>query len=204
MADQDTSKREKEVTEEALHENELAIVEEQTSDKTESDIENVTTDNAPEENELATITAALEETQKDLAEAKEKVLRAYADVQNAKRRAQMDVEKAHKFALDKFVESLLPVIDSLERGLATESTEESSNAMKEGMELTLKLFIDTLKKFNVEQLSPEGEPFNPEHHQAVSQIENPDTEPGSVLNVFQKGYLLNGRLVRPAMVIVAK
>ncbi len=146
----------------------------------------------------------LTKTQKALAEAKDQSLRAIAELQNAQRRARQDVEKAHKFALDKFVESLLPVVDSLERGLATESSDKSALAMKEGIDLTLKLFLDTLKKFNVDQVCPEGEPFNPELHQAVSQIENPDVEPGTVTEVFQKGYVLNKRLVRPAMVIVAK
>ena len=153
---------------------------------------------------LEHLAAKLEQAQADLAEAKEQTLRAHAELQNVRRRAQADVEKAHKFALDKFVESLLPVVDSLERGMAMEVSENGADAMKEGMKLTLKLLIDTLQKFNVEQLCPEGEPFNPEHHQAVSQLENPDVERGSVINVFQKGYLLNGRLVRPATVTVSK
>lgn len=203
MADQDINKGKTDVIDEVVHEGtviekDVNITEEQAADTT---TEEASPDSA-QVSKTEVLTAELEKSQSDLAEAKEQVLRAYADVQNAKRRAQMDVEKAHKFALDKFVASLLPVVDSLERGLATESADE--NTMKEGMELTLKLFIDTLKKFNIEQVSPEGEPFNPEHHQAMSQIESPDAEPGSVINVFQKGYILNGRLVRPAMVIVAK
>lgn len=151
---------------------------------------------------LITLQAELSKAREELATAQEEVLRMHADTQNVKRRTQQDVEKAHKFALEKFSESLLPVVDSLERGL--ESTEEIHGSMKEGMELTLKLFLDTLKKFNVEQVNPMGVSFDPQLHQAISQIDSADQEPGSVLSVVQKGYTLNGRLIRPAMVVVAK
>jgi len=196
MAEQNIDRERDDVKDEATKDDELTA--EAVADAEETGVSN------SEESEMTTLSAALSKAQDDLKEAKDQVLRAYADVQNAQRRAQMDVEKAHKFALDKFVESLLPVVDSLERGLATDLSEESSSAMKEGIELTLKLFLDTLQKFNVEQVSPEGEPFDPACHQAMSQIDSPDSEPGSVINVYQKGYTLNGRLVRPAMVIVAK
>ncbi|MCX4027968.1 nucleotide exchange factor GrpE [Endozoicomonas sp. SM1973] len=139
-------------------------------------------------------------------EAKEHVLRAQAEMQNVQRRAKQDVEKAHKFALDKFSNELLPVVDSLERALetATPTGEEASKAMHEGIELTLKMFLDVLKKFNIEQLDPVGEPFDPQFHEAMAMQESQDAEPGTVLAAIQKGYTLNGRLVRPAMVVVSK
>ena len=134
------------------------------------------------------------------------VMRAQAEVQNIRRRAERDVENAHKFALDKFSSDLLPVIDSLERALeAAENLEnEAVKAMRDGVELTLKMFVDTLGKHGIEQLNPMGEPFNPEFHQAMSMVPNPDMEPNSVMAVMQKGYVLKGRLVRPAMVVVSK
>lgn len=146
--------------------------------------------------------AALEE---QLAEAKNQVLRAAAEVQNMRRRTEQDIEKAHKFALEKFALELLPVLDSLERGIvASETEQESVVALREGMELTLKVFKDTLKRFNIEEVNPEGEPFNPDTQQAMAMEPNDHVEPNTVLKVFQKGYLINGRLLRPAMVVVSK
>ena len=141
-------------------------------------------------------------------EAQEQMLRSQAEMQNVRRRAEIDVEKAHKFALEKFVKELLPVADSLEK--AVESTEGNDNAgelvasIREGVEMTLSLFMSSLGKFNVEQLNPVGEPFDPQQHEAMSMVPAPDAEPNSVVAVVQKGYLLNGRVVRPAMVMVAK
>ncbi|WP_286220814.1 nucleotide exchange factor GrpE [Marinobacter apostichopi] len=141
-------------------------------------------------------------------EAQEQVLRSQAEMQNVRRRAEIDVEKAHKFALEKFVKELLPVADSLEK--AVESTEGSEDAgelvasIREGVEMTLNLFMNSLGKFNVEQLNPVGEPFDPQQHEAMSMVPSPDAEPNSIVAVVQKGYLLNGRVVRPAMVVVAK
>lgn len=142
--------------------------------------------------------------QEQLAEAKDQVLRAHADAQNARRRAEQDVEKAHKFALEKFTKELLPVLDSLERALEAFEQNDVSAALKEGVEMTLNMFVSTLGKFNVEVIQPEGEPFDPQFHEAMSMVPNPDVEPNTVIAVMQKGYLLNGRLVRPAMVMVAK
>ena len=145
------------------------------------------------------------ELEEQLAAAKDQALRAVADVQNARRRAEQDVEKAHKFALEKFSGDLLPVIDSLELALAHSSADdEHVKQIREGVELTLKMFQDTLKRYQLETLDPHGEPFNAEHHQAMAMQESADVEPNSVLKVFQKGYLLNGRLLRPAMVVVSK
>lgn len=143
--------------------------------------------------------------QEQLAQQKDMVLRAHAEVQNTRRRAQQDVEKARKFAVEKLLQDLLPVVDNLERALASiDPKEESTKAIAEGIELTHKSFIDTLAKHSVEVVDPAGEPFNPDLHEAMTQVPNGDVEPNTVLEVFQKGYLLNGRLVRPAMVVVSK
>ena len=141
-----------------------------------------------------------------LAEQQDMVLRAQAEVQNMRRRCEQDVEKAHKFALEKFGTELLPVMDNLERALqaVTNADDESVKALYEGVELTLKGFSETLSKNNIEQLDPQGEPFDPQQHEAMSIVENDDVEANTVLTVVQKGYLLNGRVIRPAMVIVAK
>jgi molecular chaperone GrpE len=141
-----------------------------------------------------------------LAEQQDMVLRAQAEVQNMRRRCEQDVEKAHKFALEKFGTELLPVMDNLERALqaVTNADDESVKALYKGVELTLKGFSETLSKNNIEQLDPQGEPFDPQQHEAMSIVENDDVEANTVLTVVQKGYLLNGRVIRPAMVIVAK
>ncbi len=140
-----------------------------------------------------------------LVEAKDHVLRSHAEAQNARRRADQDVEKAHKFGQEKLVADLLPVVDNLERALASIDQEnETLKSIIEGIELTLKSFSDTLVKHKVEVIDPVGEPFDPQFHQAMTMIPSPDAEPNSVIEVFQKGYTLHGRLVRPAMVVVSK
>jgi molecular chaperone GrpE len=148
--------------------------------------------------QLATLAAAYES-------AKEQSLRSQADAQNARRRAEQDIEKAHKFGQDKIVNDLLPVVDNLERALATiDTSNEAFTAIAEGIQLTYKSFIDALARHQVIVVNPHGEPFDPNLHQAVSAVPNPDVEPNTVINVFQKGYTLHGRLVRPAMVVVSK
>lgn len=141
-----------------------------------------------------------------LAEQQDSVLRARAEVQNMRRRCEMDVEKAHKFALEKFSSELLTVIDNLERALdaVAGAEDEAIRALREGIELTHKGFLETCEKFNIRQLNPEGEPFDPQLHQAMSTVPNGDVEPNTVLTVVQKGYLLNDRVLRPAMVMVSK
>lgn len=157
---------------------------------------------ATPEGDLAARVASLEE---QLATAQDQALRAAADVQNARRRAEQDVEKAHKFALERFANDLLPIVDSLERGLELSSADDPAiKPMREGIELTLKMFADTLARFQVVPVLPEGEPFNPELHQAMAMEESTAVEPNAVLKVFQKGYTLSGRLLRPAMVVVSK
>jgi molecular chaperone GrpE len=145
------------------------------------------------------------ELQEDVAAAKDAALRAQADAQNVKRRAEQDVEKARKFALEQFTKDLLPVMDNMERALESASVDdEDLKPIAEGVELTLKSFQDVMGKFKIEVVNPEGEPFDPNLHQAMSMVENPDVEPNSVIAVVQKGYTLHGRLVRPAMVMVSK
>lgn len=153
-------------------------------------------------------TSEVEALQAQVQEFQEQMLRSQAEMQNLRRRAEIDVEKAHKFALEKFVKELLPVADSLEKAVeSTEGHDESGElvaSIREGVEMTLSLFMSSLKKFNVEQINPVGAPFDPQHHEAMSMVPAPDAEPNSVVAVVQKGYLLNGRVVRPAMVVVAK
>ena len=183
---------------------ETAIVEEAVEPTTEPENEEQTAETtSTEEDIFAAMQNEMSRLQDEVSLAKDQVLRAAAEVQNIKRRAQLDVEKAHKFALDKFVESLLPVVDSLELGLKNAAdTDDANTGMREGMELTLKLMIDTLAKNGVEQLNPIGEPLNPNFHQAITMLPNPEMEPNTVMDVVQKGYTLNGRCVRPAMVVV--
>ncbi len=147
----------------------------------------------------------VEALQEKLKLAEEDVLRAKAEEQNALRRASLDVEKARKFALEAFAKELLPVVDNLERALASVDPEDQgSAAFVEGVELTLKSFHAALEKNRVKAIDPAGEPFNPEQHQAMASVENNEVEPNTVIEVFQKGYELNGRLIRPAMVVVSK
>ncbi|NVJ49832.1 MAG: nucleotide exchange factor GrpE [Gammaproteobacteria bacterium] len=151
--------------------------------------------------ELAEQVAALTA---EVVELKERALRAQAEADNVRRRAERDVQSAHKFALEGFVEALLPIIDSLEQGLQQPAENDESKALKEGMDLTLKMFVDALAKKNVVQMDPQGEVFNPELHEAMSMQENSEFEPNTIIAVFQKGYSLNGRVVRPARVVVNK
>ena len=150
--------------------------------------------------------AAEDEAAERIAQLQDQVLRAQAEMENIRRRAARDVDNAHKFALEKFTADLLPVIDSLEKaveaGAGTEAEPAASGAVIEGVELSLKLFVSTLEKVGIVQLDPLGEPFDPQHHEAMAMVPNPDAEPNSVLDVMQKGYSLNGRLVRAAKVIV--
>ncbi len=132
----------------------------------------------------------------------DRYLRAAAELENVRKRASRDVEKAHKFALERFCSELLAVKDSLEIGLATADKADVKSLLA-GKEATLKLLTTTMERFGVVELNPEGEPFDPQEHEAMSMQPSSDVEPGSVLTVFQKGYALNGRLLRPARVVVA-
>jgi len=161
-------------------------------------------DMAEEDGSEPSLETVIDQLQADLAQAEDASLRAMADAQNVKRRAEQDVEKARKFALEQFSKDLLPVVDNLERALAAGGEEQAIKPIAEGVELTLKSFLDVLKKFHIEAVDPAGEPFDHELHQAIGMLPNADVEPNTVLEVMQKGYTLNGRLMRPAMVMVSK
>jgi molecular chaperone GrpE len=166
--------------------------------------------------EAATQAALLEhpsyiELQNKLTEAEEKsnenwerMLRMQAETENMKRRVERDISNAHKYALEKFVLDLLPCIDSLERATSIPVEDSGAASVLEGVDLTLKMLYNTLEKYGVQQVDPMSQPFNPELHQAVSTQADPSVPSGTVINVLQKGYLLNNRLIRPALVIVAK
>jgi molecular chaperone GrpE len=131
-------------------------------------------------------------------------LRLQADIDNLRKRNERDLVNAHKFALEKFAVDLLPVKDSLEMGLAAAGENADVAGLKEGSELTLKMLTSAMDKYNIKEISALNEYFNPEYHEAMSVQERADVKPNTVVTVVQKGYLLNGRLIRPAMVIVSR
>ena len=160
---------------------------------------------AGSEGDSITQAQALEEQKKIAAENLEKVLRVQAELENLRKRTSRDIENAHKYALEKFLGELLPVMDSMELGLsATSESTGDIDSLKEGMELTHKMFASLLEKYGVNVIDPAGEKFNPELHEAVSMLQQDGATPGHVISVMQKGYELNGRLIRPAMVVVGK
>ncbi|MDE0063829.1 MAG: nucleotide exchange factor GrpE [Gammaproteobacteria bacterium] len=148
--------------------------------------------------------AALEAAREEAESARDAALRAQAETENVRRRATRDVENAHRFALERFAADLLSVADSLEKAVESAGSAEDVAAVAEGVRLSLKLFLDTLHKNGVEQVDPLGEPFDPSEQEAMAVVVNPDAEPNSVMEVIQRGYLLNGRVVRAAKVIVSK
>ncbi|MDE8642031.1 nucleotide exchange factor GrpE [Proteus mirabilis] len=159
--------------------------------------------------ELVQALARVDELEKQLQQPqkteREAMIRAQAEIENIRRRTQQDVEKAHKFALEKFSNELLPVLDNLERALsAADHENEQMKPMIEGLELTLKSFLDAVRKFGIEVVEEKNVAFNPEVHQAMTLIDSPEHEANHVVDVMQKGYTLNGRLLRPAMVVVSK
>ncbi|SER97032.1 molecular chaperone GrpE [Vreelandella subterranea] len=160
-------------------------------------------DRVDDEAEVDVLAAKVQDLEQRLAEAKDQSLREAAEAQNVRRRAELEAEKARKFALEKFVKELLPVIDSLEKALES-MQEDASEVHREGVSMTLKMQLDVLGKFGVESIDPQGEPFDPQVHEAMAMVPNPEQEPNTVMEVMQKGYLLNGRLVRPAMVVVSQ
>ena len=153
----------------------------------------------PRDEKIANLEAQLAEAQK---REREVMLRAKADEDNLRRRTEQDIEKAHKFALEKFVNELLPVIDSLDRAL--EVAGKANPELVEGIELTLKSMLDVVRKFGVEVIADTNVPLDPNVHQAIAMVESEDVAAGNVLAVMQKGYTLNGRTIRAAMVTVAK
>ncbi len=150
-------------------------------------------------------TETLEAAQQRADENWDKLLRISAELDNVRRRAERDVQHARKFALEKFAAEIVGVRDSLELGVQAANVEDVDvSGLREGSEMTLRLLTTTLEKFGIREIDPEGEPFDPEFHEAMSMLDAPDAEPQSVLKVVQKGYTLNGRLLRPARVIVAR
>ncbi|CSB25432.1 heat shock protein GrpE [Vibrio cholerae] len=157
------------------------------------------------EAKIAQLEAALLVSEERVKEQQDSVLRARAEVENMRRRSEQEVDKARKFALSRFAEELLPVIDNLERAIqAADGEVEAIKPLLEGVELTHKTFVDTIAKFGLKEINPHGEAFNPEFHQAMSIQESAEHEPNTVIFVMQKGYELNGRVLRPAMVMVSK
>ena len=160
------------------------------------------TEKKPSKEELSLL---LEDARSKADEHWDQLVRARAEIDNLNKRHKRDLEKAHKFSLERFVNALIPVRDSMELGLEAARGEGADlDKFHEGAELTLKLLSDVMTKFEVEQVDPTGEPFNPELHQAMSVETREDLPPNTVATVVQKGYTLNGRLVRPAMVIVSQ
>lgn len=191
------------MSEQTNHASQEAELNEQTVDQ-HVDGENVEQELSSEA-EIALLSAELEAANQTIADQKDSVIRAAAEVDNVRRRAAQDIEKAHKFALEKFSNELLPVIDNLER--AIEFADKSNDALTpllEGIDMTVKSFVTAVAKFGVEVVNPQGESFNPEYHQAMALQPSAEVEPNTVLAVMQKGYTLHGRLLRPAMVMVSK
>ena len=203
-----------EVVDEAIDMSKVASSEE-TEKVTEAEIETETETETETEIETETVEVAAKgeldfslqvvKLQEALVEAKDESLRNQAEMQNVLRRSERDIQNAHKYALDKFVAELLPVVDNLERALQSiDQDKEDFKLLAEGVGLTLKSFQDVLVHHKVLPIDPKGEIFDPDLHQAMSILEQPEAAPNTVIDVFQKGYTLNGRLVRPAMVVVAK
>jgi molecular chaperone GrpE len=183
---------------EALTEEEVvAETEAETESEGELEVEAVS-----DESDMA---AQLEEARKKADTNWDLAVRAKAELENLRKRHDRDLSNAHKYALERFVNELLPVHDSLELGLKAAQEDNADLAkLRKGTELTLNLFSSVMEKFNVAVIDPEGEPFNPELHQAMAMQPAEDVEPNTVVTVIQKGYSLNERLVRPAMVIVSQ
>ena len=153
----------------------------------------------------AELTGMLEDARSKADEHWNQCLRLQADIENLTRRAERDVANAHKFALERFAQDLLPVRDSLEMGLSASGQESTDpEKLREGVDLTLQMLTGALEKYGIVEVNPENEAFNPDFHQAMSMQERDDVAPNTVVTVVQKGYLLNERLIRPAMVIVSK
>lgn len=146
----------------------------------------------------------LDQSEESEQESKDQYLRAHAEMENIRRRSERDVTNARKFALERFAQDLLPVVDSMEKATEVESDNQEVTSMREGVEMTMKMFVDTVSKFGLKQIDPMGEKFDPNSHEAMVMQPNPDVEPNTVIAVFQKGYELNGRVIRPARVVVSQ
>ena len=185
--------------EKAVPEEELDPVQEMAADQADEAV----VDEASETNPEA-LQALLEDARNKADSHWDQCLRLQADIDNLRKRNERDLANAHKFALEKFAVDLLPVKDSLEMGLAAAGENADIARLKEGGELTLKMLASAMDKYNIKEVNPLNEVFNPEYHEAMSMQERADVAPNTVVTVVQKGYLLNERLIRPAMVIVSK
>lgn len=169
------------------------------SDQVDAETESETENN--EEN----IEQQLLEAQATIKDYWDQIIRLKAEMENSVKRAGRDIENAHKFAVRNFAESLLPVLDSMELGqLAAEGDKANLSSIIKGSQMTMSMFVQALEKHGLKQIDPIGESFNPDQHQAISMIDDENAESNTVISVMQKGFLLNDRLVRPAMVVVAK
>ena len=173
-------------------------------DETAVESETIESSTETEESSIEALEAKLAEAEAKAEENWDQLVRTKAEMENIRRRTERDLANAHKFALEKFAQELLPVIDSMEMGVAAAQDESADvSKLREGMEMTLKMFETAVEKFGIKGVHPHGEAFNPEHHQAMTMIDSPEHEPNTIIDVMQKGYLLNERLVRPAMVVVS-
>jgi molecular chaperone GrpE len=146
----------------------------------------------------------LDHAKKDQADSKDKMLRSCAEMENIKRRSGKDVMNAHKFALEGFTKDLLPVLDSMEKACEIKSDQVEVKSIQDGVKLTMKMFLDVTSKYNLKQIDPKDEKFNPEVHEAIAMQPSQEVESNMIIEVFQKGYTLNDRVVRPAMVVVSQ
>jgi len=178
---------------------------EREEERAEHATENQQAEEQTDDRDIAELESALEAARKEAEEYREQALRARAEMENVRKRAERDVESARKYALEKFATELLGVRDSLEMGLqAAEEQSGDFDKLKEGIELTGRMLASAMEKFGIEPVNPEGETFDPSYHEAMSAQETDEQPPNTVVNVVQKGYLLNGRVLRPAMVVVSK
>ena len=156
------------------------------------------------ESEEVTLETQLAEARAKADDNWDQLMRTRAEMENIRRRSERELANAHKYALEKFAQELLPVIDSMEMGVAAAMDENADvSKLREGTEMTLKMFETAIEKFGIKSVHPHGEAFNPDHHQAMTMIDSAEHEPNMIIDVMQKGYLLNERLVRPAMVVVS-
>jgi molecular chaperone GrpE len=155
--------------------------------------------------DIAALKAQLDAAQAEIVELKDKFLRAKAEMDNVRRRAELDIAAAHKFSVERFASEVVAVRDSLDLARNVEIKDDHAvQKMHEGLELTLKLLDSVFQKFGITLIDPKGEKFDPKRHQAISMVESAETPAGHVVNVVQKGYLLHDRVLRPAMVVVAR
>ena len=158
-----------------------------------------------QEESIESLKQQLEVAQIKAQESFDGLLRSKAEAENVRRRAKIDIENAHKYGSEKFARELLNVLDGLERGLeVTEGDSEQVKSIREGMELTYKMFLDVFDKFGIKMINPAGEPFNPNQHEALTMQESADVAPNTVLTVVQRGFTIYDRVLRPARVVVAK